>query len=205
MSMFRCLFFFCLALAVAGCQSTPVQDSQSQLFQKHLAQGQLAQADQLLSAANRRGVAAERLAPYQRQLADAYLRQGQEALQTGDLNTATTALSRARSLLPAAPALTAGLGDRLGDADSQVRSIMLPLLDKGDYTALAEQFDELTEELRACDCRIVLETRGTWQSNRAQEMLLERLAVDDSAPEVEVSHIASRVPRLLLIESSSEE
>lgn len=199
MSMLRCLTLLCLALAVAGCQSTPVQDSQRRLFLEHLAQGQLTQADQLLADAGKRGVDPEHLAPYQRQLADAYLRQGQEALQAGDLNTATTALSRARSLLPTAPALTAGLGDRL---DPQVRSIMLPLLDKGDYTALAEQFDALAEELRTCDCRIVLEARGTWQSNRAAELLRARLG---DASEVEVSHIASRVPRLLLISPSAEQ
>ena len=199
MSMFRCLSLFCLAGVVAGCQSTPVQDNQRQLFQNYLAQGQLARADQLLSAASERGVDAERLAPYQRQLADAYLRQGQEALQAGDLNTATTALSRARSLLPAAPALTAGLG---GPLDPQVRSIMLPLLDKGDYTGLAEQFDALAEDLRACDCRIVLEARGTWQSNRAVELLRMRL---ENGAEVDVSHIASRVPRLLLIGADTQQ
>lgn len=197
MSMFRCLSLACLALALAGCQGNPVRDSQSQLFQRHLAQGQLAQADQLLADAETRGVDAEQLAPFQRQLADAYLQQGQRALQQGDLDTATTALSRARSLLPAAPALTAGLGD---PHDPRVRSIMLPLLDKGDYTALAEQFDQLTAELLACDCRIVLETRGNWQSKRAAELLRIRLATGGNAPEVEISHVASRVPRLLLVE-----
>lgn len=199
MPMFRCLTLAGLVVVLSGCQSAPVQDTQRQLFQSYLAQGQLAQADQLLADAGKRGVDAERLAPYQRQLADAYLRQGQDALQAGDLNTATTALSRARSLLPAAPALTTDLGDQL---DPQVRSIMLPLLDKGDYAALAEQFDSLADELRTCDCRIVLEARGSWQSNRAAELLRTRLG---DASEVEVSHIASRVPRLLLIGGGAQE
>lgn len=195
MSMFRRLSLACLLLALAGCQSARVEDSQSQLFQRYLAEGRLAQADQLLDAAAACGVDTERLAPYQRRLADAYLRQGQEALQKGDLATATTALSRARSLLPAAPALTAGLGS---DAlQPHVRSIMLPLLDKGDHAALAAQLDGLVDELRACDCRMVLETRGNWQSSRALDLLQERLGSD---VEVEVSHVTSRVPRLLLIE-----
>lgn len=200
MSIFRCLFLACLSVALAGCQSAAVRDNQSQLFQRYLAEGQLARADQLLADADARGVDPERLAPYQRRLADAYLQLGQQALQDGDLNTATTALSRARSLLPAAPALTAGLGDPL---DPQVRSIVLPLLDKGDYTALAEQFDQLTEELLACDCRIVLETRGTWQSNRAAELLRVRLAAAGGTQEVEISHVPSRVPRLLLVERAA--
>ena len=79
---------------------------------------------------------------------------------------------------------------------------MLPLLDKGDYAALAEQFDSLADELRTCDCRIVLEARGSWQSNRAAELLRTRLG---DASEVEVSHIASRVPRLLLIGGGAQE
>lgn len=196
MTALRNLSLACLAVVLVGCQSTALQDNQSQLFQRYLTEGRLAQADQLLADAEARGVDAERLTPFQRQLADAYLQQGQQALQNGDLNTATTALSRARSLLPAAPALTAGLGD---PSDPQARSIMLPLLDKGDYTALAEQFDQLTEELLACACRIVLEARGTWQSNRAAELLRVRLATAGSTTPVETSHVASRVPRLLLI------
>ena len=96
--------------------------------------------------------------------------------------------------------MTAGLGDPL---DPRVRSIVLPLLDKGDYTALAEQFDQLTEELLACDCRIVLETRGTWQSNRAAELLRVRLAAAGGTQEVEISHVPSRVPRLLLVERAA--
>lgn len=201
MSMFRCLSIASVLLVIAGCQSTVTLDGQSQMFQRYLAEGQLEQADRILSDANQRGVSAERLAPYQRQLADAYLSQGQLALQQGDLNAATTALSRARSLLPAAPALTTGLGDPL---NPQVRTILLPQLDQGDYTALAEQLDALSADLRACDCRIVLETRGSWQSSRAAELIRMRLDSANSAADFAVAHVASRVPRLLLIGRGTE-
>lgn len=42
----------------------------------------------------------------QRALASAWMQRGQNALEAGDVNSATAALMRARSLLPQAPALT---------------------------------------------------------------------------------------------------
>ena len=60
MSIFRCLFLACLSVALAGCQSAAVRDNQSQLFQRYLAEGQLARADQLLADADARGVDPER-------------------------------------------------------------------------------------------------------------------------------------------------
>ena len=193
---------------LAGCQVAPERDRQTQLFQQHLASGQLNLADQQLAEAGAQGVDAEKLAPYQRRLADAYLRQGQDALQAGDLDTATRALSRARSLLPEAPALTAGLGDALSpegqaaiDEALQGQSIALPLLDRGDYAGLRAQFDGLAAELLACGCSVILETRGSWQSNKAADLLRASLEQLDAqyVLDLQVSHSPARAPRLVLV------
>lgn len=207
LSASRCLITLAIVLLV-GCQSAPEYDSQTVLFQQYLSNNQLSLADQQLAEAGAQGVSADKLAPYERQLADAYLRQGQEALQAGDLNTATTALSRARSLLPEAPALTAGLGEALSadgqaavDEALQGRSVALPLLDRGDYAGLRAQFDELAADVLACACTVILEARGSWQSNKAVDLLGESLEKHTPGVEVDVqvSHSPSRVPRLVLI------
>lgn len=209
LSASRCLITLAIVLLV-GCQSAPEHDSQTVLFQQYLSNNQLSLADQQLAEAGAQGVSADKLAPYERQLADAYLRQGQEALQAGDLNTATTALSRARSLLPEAPALTAGLGDALsadGTADEALegRSVALPLLDHGDYAGLRVQFDELAAEVLGCACTVILEARGSWQSNKAIVLLGESLEkhTPGARVDVQVSHSPSRVPRLVLISDTA--
>ena len=53
---------------------------------------------------------------YQRQLAEAYLQRSQIFLQKGDVNAAATALSRARTLMPKAPALTSGVNSAIAHA-----------------------------------------------------------------------------------------
>jgi hypothetical protein len=56
------------------------------------------------------------LEQYQRQLAEAYLLRSQIVLQKGDVNAAATALSRARVLMPKAPALTGGVNGAIAEA-----------------------------------------------------------------------------------------
>ena len=56
------------------------------------------------------------LEQYQRQLAEAYLHRSQIVLQKGDVNAAATALSRARALMPKAPALTGGVNNAIVNA-----------------------------------------------------------------------------------------
>src|SRR5690606_14714971 len=137
MSMFRRLSLACLLLALAGCQSARVEDSQSQLFQRYLAEGRLAQADQLLDAAAARGADTERLAPYQRRLADAYLRQGQAAVPPAVRAGGTMGRGRPRGLRPAAPAPAAGPGSAA--VQPQLRSALLRPLARGDPAAVAAQ------------------------------------------------------------------
>ena len=114
----RCLSILALSLLLAACQSASqgpgaVTDEllgDFRLLEQSLASGQLSEAESRFNALQLRASGDARLERYQRQLAEAYLRQGQTALQTGDLDRAAKALGQARQLMPQAPALTTGLG-----------------------------------------------------------------------------------------------
>ena len=83
-------------------------DGLRQQFEAQLASGQLETAGATLERLRRQESSAPTLEGYQRLLADAWLQRSQQALEKGDLNAATTALTKARSLMPKAPALTGG-------------------------------------------------------------------------------------------------
>lgn len=83
-------------------------DGLRQQFEAQLASGQLEAAGATLERLRRQESSAPALEGYQRLLADAWLQRSQQALEKGDLNAATTALTKARSLMPRAPALTGG-------------------------------------------------------------------------------------------------
>ena len=113
-----------LVLLLAGCQSVPqranlpVDDLVSAFRQldQSLFSGDLSSAEAQLLTLQKSAAGDTRLEYYQRQLTDVYLQQGQQALQAGDLDNATKALSRARSLMPQAPALTTGLDGAIAQA-----------------------------------------------------------------------------------------
>ncbi|WP_425913677.1 PA5502 family lipoprotein [Pseudomonas sp. GWSMS-1] len=117
-------FTLTLVLLLGGCQSAPqpanlpVDDLVSAFRQldQRLSSGDLNAAESQLATLQQRAVGDTRLEHYQRQLAEAHLQQGQKALQSGDLDNATKALSRARSLMPQAPALTTGLDGAIAQA-----------------------------------------------------------------------------------------
>ena len=129
----RCLSILALALLLAACQSTSQEPGAAtdellgdfRLLEQSLASGQLSEAESRLNALQLRASDDARLEVYQRQLAEAYLQQGQTALQTGDLDRAAKALSQARQLMPQAPALTTGLGGAI----AQVRQTELDAAD----------------------------------------------------------------------------
>lgn len=114
----RCLSILALSLLLAACQSASQGPGAAtdellgdfRLLEQSLTSGQLSEAESRLKSLQLRASGDARLEVYQRQLAEAYLRQGQTALQTGDLDRAAKALSKARQLMPQAPALTTGLG-----------------------------------------------------------------------------------------------
>ena len=117
-------FTLTLVLLLTGCQSAPqpanlpVDDLVSAFRQldQSLISGDLIGAENQLNTLQQRAVGDTRLEQFQRQLAEAHLQQGQKALQNGDLNSATKALSRARNLMPQAPALTTGLDGAIAQA-----------------------------------------------------------------------------------------
>ncbi|MGE6793762.1 hypothetical protein SAMN05216206_1649 [Pseudomonas guineae] len=117
-------FTLMLVLLLAGCQhapqpaNLPVDDLVSAFRQldQSLNRGDLSNAESQLVDLQQRAAGDTRLEQFQRQLAEAHLQQGQKALQAGDLDNATKALSRARSLMPQAPALTTGLDGAIAQA-----------------------------------------------------------------------------------------
>ncbi|WP_165675732.1 PA5502 family lipoprotein [Metapseudomonas otitidis] len=120
----RYLPVIAISLLLAACQSKP-QDTvipadelvtRFRQLELTLANGQLAEAEAQLKALQTSAAGDTRLEQYQRQLSEAWLKKGQAALQQGDLNSATTALSHARSLMPQAPALTTGLDGAIAHA-----------------------------------------------------------------------------------------
>jgi tetratricopeptide (TPR) repeat protein len=127
-----CLAVVVVALLLTACQQVPSRDSGFVQLDQLLAAGQLDSAEAQLAQLQQLAADDGRLPQYQRQLAEAYLRQGQQALQSGDLDRATQALSRARSLMPAAPALTGGLDATLAQAGiAQNRRTPARLIDPG--------------------------------------------------------------------------
>lgn len=120
----RRLFIVATLALLAACQHAPQEAelptdelvSGFRQLDQSLSAGDLANAEQQLNALKVSAAGDTRLEQYQRQLSEAYLQQGQHALQSGDIDTATTALGRARSMMPQAPALTTGLDGAIAKA-----------------------------------------------------------------------------------------
>ncbi|WP_374441288.1 hypothetical protein [Pseudomonas panipatensis] len=100
----RLLSLLCLALFLGACQTTAPEAPAAGSFEAALAAGQLETAQLRLGQEHEN---ATQLAERRQRLADAYLKRGCTALQRGDVNGASNALARARSLMPRAPALAA--------------------------------------------------------------------------------------------------
>lgn len=120
----RYLLLVAFSLLLGACQSTPPAATEATgarataiaQLQQSLASSELATAEDQLAAMQAESPDDQSLEQYQRQLAEAYLRRSQIVLQKGDVNAAATALSRARSLMPKAPALTGGVNNAIVDA-----------------------------------------------------------------------------------------
>jgi hypothetical protein len=108
---------------LGACQSTPpvaegpdARATAIAQLEQSLASSELATAEDQLAALQKETPNDQSLEQYQRQLAEAYLRRSQIVLQKGDVNAAATALSRARALMPKAPALTGGVNGAITEA-----------------------------------------------------------------------------------------
>lgn len=113
---------FCMLLG--ACQSTPTADQIAQQqravaiaqLEQNLASNELATAEDQLATLQAQTPGDPQWEQYQRQLAESYLQRSQIFLQKGDVNAAATALSRARTLMPKAPALTSGVNSAIAYA-----------------------------------------------------------------------------------------
>lgn len=106
-----------LLLSLAACHHTEHRTTLApteRLLEKQLAGGDLPAATDSLRRLQQAQPGPE-LEGYQHRLAEAWLQQGQKALERGDMKAAATALGNARALMPEAPALTDDLGGRLRD------------------------------------------------------------------------------------------
>ena len=120
----RYLLLVAFSLLLGACQSTPPAATQATdargtaiaQLEQSLASSELATAEGQLAALQAETPNDQSLEQYQRQLAEAYLRRSQIVLQKGDVNAAATALSRARALMPKAPALTGGVNNAIVNA-----------------------------------------------------------------------------------------
>ncbi len=120
----RYLLLVAVSLLLGACQSTPPADTAVldvrataiAALEQNINSNELATAEDQLSALQASSADDPQLVPYQRQLAEAYLQRSQIVLQKGDVNAAATALSRARVLMPKAPALTGGVDDAIAQA-----------------------------------------------------------------------------------------
>ncbi|MFJ2365216.1 PA5502 family lipoprotein [Pseudomonas sp. NPDC087697] len=119
----RYLLLVAFSLLLGACQSTPpapeVPDARATAIaqlEQNLASSELATAEDQLAALQTEYPNDQSLEQYQRQLAEAYLQRSQIVLQKGDVNAAATALSRARALMPKAPALTGGVNNAITHA-----------------------------------------------------------------------------------------
>ncbi|SHL38225.1 hypothetical protein [Phytopseudomonas punonensis] len=127
----RCVALAMLALLTVGCQSREAADptpvavvaapTPQEQFDDYLAEGLLAEAETQLATLQESGDPAA-LLQAQRQLSEAYLQEGQKALEGGDLDKAAKSLAHARTLMPKAPALTTGLDGAIGKAREAERS-----------------------------------------------------------------------------------
>src|SRR5471032_443071 len=119
----RYLLLVAFSLLLGACQSTPpapeAPDARATAIaqlEQSLASSELATAEDQLATLQTESPNDQSLVQYQRQLAEAYLQRSQIVLQKGDVNAAATALSRARALMPKAPALTGGVNSAISHA-----------------------------------------------------------------------------------------
>lgn len=174
-----------LVLLLAGCQSPPQQPanlpvddlvSAFRQLDQSLTSGDLSGAESQLGNLQQRATGDTRLEQYQRQLSEAHLRQGQKALLAGDLDNATQALSRARGLMPQAPALTQGLDTAIANArEAELAATEQQRRAEADAAALAER--ERLEQAR--QLRLAAERQAAALQATA---LPNAPVVEDSAP-----------------------
>ena len=187
----RYLLLAAFSTLLVACQSKPTDaptpvaapDAFAQLEQT-IASNELATAEDQLATLQSKSPDEPRLEQYQRQLAEAYLSRSQIVLQKGDVNAAATALSRARALMPKAPALTNGVNGaiaharkaELEKAEAELRAaeakrtarIIDPAMESttialqiDDSKQLRRQLNDIAADVTAFNCDVVVQVPRT--------------------------------------------
>src|ERR1700712_4286927 len=202
----RYLLLAAFSMLLIACQSKPVEapvpvappDAYQQLEQ-NIASSELATAEDQLAALQGKNPDDPRLEQYQRQLAEAYLSRSQIVLQKGDVNAAATALSRARVLMPKAPALTSGVNGAIAQARKaelekaeadlkaaeakRIAKVIDPTAETttvalkiGNMRELRRQLDAIAADITAFDCTVVLQVPRTDDFQWLSTLLTKRVS-----------------------------
>jgi hypothetical protein len=188
----RYLLLAAFSVLLAACQGTPTVESPvsetapdgfAQLEQS-ITSNELATAEDQLAKLQAAAPTDIRLESFQRRLAEAYLSRSQIGLQKGDVNAAATALSRARALMPKAPALTSGVNGAIAHARKaeldkaeaelkaaeakRVAKLIDPTVESttialkiGDMAQLRRQLDAIAADTVAFNCIVLLQVPRT--------------------------------------------
>src|SRR6195952_590028 len=202
----RDLLLVAFSVLLGACQSTPpvaeVPDARATAIaqlEQSLASSELATAEDQLAALQTETPNDQSLEQYQRQLAEAYLRRSQIVLQKGDVNAAATALSRARALMPKAPALTGGVNGAISEARKaelekaeaelkaaearRIAKVIDPSAEStavtlkiGNMRELRRQLDAIAADITAFDCTVVLQVPRTDDFQWLSTLLTKRVS-----------------------------
>lgn len=188
----RYLLLVACSILLGACQSAPtveapaaeVQPSGFAQLDQSINSNELATAEDQLATLQAAAPTDIRLESFQRRLAEAYLSRSQIGLQKGDMNAAATALTRARALMPKAPALTSGVNGaiaharkaELEKAEAELREAearrVARLVDPsapsttielkiGDMPKLRKQLDDIAADTVAFNCEVLLSVPRT--------------------------------------------
>ncbi|WP_213878139.1 PA5502 family lipoprotein [Pseudomonas sp. dw_358] len=201
----RYLLVAMFSVLIAACQSKPAAPVSAappdawQQLQQNIASNELATAEDQLTALQAQSADDPRLEPLQRQLAEAYLERSQVVLQKGDVNAAATALSRARALMPKAPALTGGVNGAIAQArkvdldrteaalkraearppakvlDPKVQSSYVPLI-MTSGPQLRAQLDDIATDVVNYQCDVIVQVAQPGEYRRLEKLLKARVS-----------------------------
>ncbi|MDY7562488.1 PA5502 family lipoprotein [Pseudomonas sp. 10B1] len=188
----RYLLLVAFSILLGACQTVPMVESPApapepngfEQLGQNIASSELATAEDQLAALQKQMPNDPRIEQYQRQLAEAYLKRSQVVLQKGDINAAATALSRARVLMPKAPALTSGVNGAIAQARKaelekaeaelkaaeakRIAKVIDPAAEStsialkiGEMRELRRQLDGIAADVTAFNCTVTLQVPRT--------------------------------------------
>ncbi|MFJ7797553.1 PA5502 family lipoprotein [Pseudomonas sp. NPDC096950] len=227
----RYLLLVAFSLLLGACQSSPpaaleVPDARATAIaqlEQNLASSELATAEDQLAALQAESPNDPSLVQYQRQLAEAYLQRSQIVLQKGDVNAAATALSRARALMPKAPALTGGVNNaivnaRKAELDKAEAALMAAearprakvidptaesttiALNINDMGKLRKQLDAIATDVVNYRCEVSLQVPRTQDYPWLATLLTKRVKKLDSEFDLTLEkHILRNIPAQMIL------